>query len=625
MDNWAEKEPETVKLKFFGLGKILPYIKPYRKTAALLCVLLVGDSLCSLAVPLFQRYAIDVFIAGRSLSGFPAFVALFLAVLVSQMVFGGVWARLAINIEMFVGRDLKRTGFNHLQTLSFTYFNQNAVGYIHARVMNDTNRIASMLSWGVVDSLWSLVTLLGSFGIMLRLHWKLALIVIAIMPFAIVIGSLFQKKLIAWNRRVREINSRITGNFNEGITGAKTTKTLVIEGKIDGEFRAATAEMHSTAVRTSRFSALFISTTTFLTVLSISLVLYYGGQLTREGLMLIGTLSAFTSYALSLINPIQNLAGLLTELITTQVNIERFTRLLATKPDITDRPEVVAKYGDVFAPKRENWEPIKGDIEFRDVSFRYPDGTENVLEHFSLHVPAGACVAIVGETGAGKSTLVNLVCRFYEPSEGQILLDGRDTRERSQLWLHENIGYVLQSPHLFSGSVRENLLYGRPDATDEEIAAAVRAVSAEGIIERLEQGYDTDVGESGDLLSTGEKQLLSFARAILANPRIFVLDEATSSVDTLTEQLIQRAIERLLSGRTSFLIAHRLSTIRRADLILVVRAGKIVEQGSHEELLARRGYYHALYTQQYEEEATSELLERALGAAAPPPASPPGE
>ncbi|MDR2514047.1 MAG: ABC transporter ATP-binding protein/permease [Christensenellaceae bacterium] len=609
MNNWTEREDEPVKLKFFGLGKILPYLRPYRGVTVLICLLILVDGFCSLAVPLFQRYAIDVFIAEKTLDGFPAFVGGFLGVLLLQVAASVIWVKNAINVEMFVGRDLKRAGFNHLQTLSLTYFNQNAVGYILARVMNDTNQIARMLSWGVVDSLWALVSIMGSFAIMLGLNWRLALAVMAVMPIAVVVGGFFQGKLVVWNRRVRELNSRITGNFNEGITGAKTTKTLVVEEKIEREFRAATADMRKTAVRSARFGALFISITTFLVVLSIALVLYYGGQLTREGLMLIGTLSAFTNYALSLVNPIQNLAGFITELITTQVNIERFTGLLATKPGIADSPKVLQKYGDAFEPKRENWEPIKGDIEFQDVSFRYPDGDENVLEHFNLKVPAGACVAIVGETGAGKSTLVNLVCRFYEPSEGRILIDGRDYRERSQLWLHENIGYVLQSPHLFSGSVRENLLYGRPDATDGEIAAAVRAVGAEGIIERLERGYETDVGESGDLLSTGEKQLLSFARAILADPRIFVLDEATSSVDTLTERLIQQAIDRLLAGRSSFLIAHRLSTIRRADLILVVQAGKIVEQGSHEALLAKRGDYYTLYTQQYEEEATSELLE----------------
>ena len=275
---------------------------------------------------------------------------------------------------------------------------------------------------------------------------------------------------------------------------------------------------------------------------------------------------------------------------------------------MADTPEVIAKYGDSFQPKKENWEPIRGDIAFEDVSFRYPDGDEYVLEHFNLEIPFGSNIAIVGETGAGKSTLVNLVCRFFEPTEGRVLIDGRDARERSQLWLHSAIGYVLQTPHLFSGTIRENLLYGNPDATEEQIREALKLVSADEVVARMEKGIDTDVGEGGDMLSTGEKQLISFARAILADPRILVLDEATASVDTLTEQKIQNAIDTIIRGRTSLVIAHRLSTVRDADLILVVNDGKIVEQGKHEELLAAKGPYWRLYTRQYEDETTSSIL-----------------
>ena len=309
-----------------------------------------------------------------------------------------------------------------------------------------------------------------------------------------------------------------------------------------------------------------------------------------------------------MMEPLRWLVDVISDLITTQVNIERFTNLLAVKSDVVDTPEVVEKYGDSFNPNRENWEPIRGDITFRDVTFRYPDGEENVLEHFSLHIPFGTHLAIVGETGAGKSTLVNLVCRFYEPTEGQLLIDGRDARERSQLWLHSAIGYVLQTPHLFSGTIRENLLLGKADATEEEMLAAIRAVSAESVIAHLEKGLDTDVGEGGDLLSTGEKQLISFARAVLADPRILILDEATASVDTITEAKIQTAMERITAGRTCLMIAHRLSTVRNADMILVVRDGKIVEQGNHEELLSLGGYYRDLYTRQYEDETTAQIL-----------------
>ena len=296
--------------------------------------------------------------------------------------------------------------------------------------------------------------------------------------------------------------------------------------------------------------------------------------------------------------PVQNVIQTLAAFISIQVNIERFTKLLEEKSDVADSKEVIEKYGDNFTAKKENWEPLHGDVEFRDVSFRYPDGKELVLDHFNLKVQQGTNVAIVGETGAGKSTLVNLVCRFYEPTSGQVLIDGKDVRLRSQLWLHSSIGYVLQSPHLFSGTVRDNLRYGKPDASDEEIWQALHTVAAEYVVRKMDKGLDSEVGEGGDLLSTGEKQLLSFARAILADPRLLILDEATASIDTVTEKAIQDAIRTVIKGRTSFVIAHRLSTITNADIILAVKDGKIVEQGTHAQLMARKGYYYELYMQQ---------------------------
>ena len=307
------------------------------------------------------------------------------------------------------------------------------------------------------------------------------------------------------------------------------------------------------------------------------------------------------SYALGLLEPVQNVIVTISELISVQVNVERFFKLLGTESDVADTPEVIEKYGDTFNPKKENWEPLHGDIKFEDVSFMYPDGDEYVLEHFNLDVPQGTNVAIVGETGAGKSTLVNLVCRFFKPTAGKILIDGRDAADRSQLWLHSNIGYVLQTPHLFSGTVRDNLKYGKPDATEEEIWKALKLVSADGIVKRMEKGLDSDVGEDGDMLSTGEKQLLSFARAILADPKILVLDEATASIDTVTEKAIQDAIVTVTKGRTSFVIAHRLSTIVDADIILVVQDGKIIERGTHKQLMEAKGYYHELFTRQFAE------------------------
>jgi len=438
---------------------------------------------------------------------------------------------------------------------------------------------------------------------MMMLNIRLALIIMIVVPFIAVLTVYFQNKILRWNRKVRSINSRITGAYNEGITGARTSKTMVIEEKNYKDFTGITDEMYKASVHTSMLNAIYIPSILFFSSMAAALVLMRGGYLVMNDLIQFGTLSAFISYALGIFEPIQQLARLAADFVSTQANIERVTGLLEREPDIVDPPEVVAKYGDSFVGKRENWEPIRGDIEFEDVSFKYPDGGDYVLRHFNLKIPAGTTVAIVGETGAGKSTLVNLACRFFEPTEGRVLIDGVDYRERSQLWLHSNIGYVLQNPHLFSGTIRDNIRYGRLEATEEEIHEAARKVSADTVVKKLDKGYDSDVGEGGDRLSTGEKQLISFARAVLADPRIFVLDEATSSIDTQTELLIQNAISHLLANRTSFLIAHRLSTIRQADLILVVRDGKIIEQGTHEELLAMKGYYHSLYNKQFMEEA----------------------
>ncbi len=605
-----DEQKEYVSLPWFGINKLLPYLKPYRRI--IFCMIFLGltGGLVDIVLPLFQRYALNQFIAAGTLTTLGSFIAVYIMVLAFQVVANTSSAYQACQIEMYVGRDMKRASFDHLQTLAFSYYNQNSVGYIHARVMSDTNRIGSLVSWGLMDGIWNMSYILGAVVVMLTINFKLAMWVLAIVPLTALAAAFFQKKLVILNRRIREINSQITGNFNEGITGAKTTKTLVIEEKMEQDFDETTAEMKRTSVHAMHYRALFSSMISFSSSIALAVVLWRGGIITLQGVIEIGTLSVFMSYALGLMEPVQWIVRAVSDLITVQVNVERFTRLMETESDVRDTPEVVARYGDSFEPLRKNWEPLHGDITFEDVSFKYPDGDEYVLEHFDLHVPQGTNVAIVGETGAGKSTLVNLVCRFFEPTSGRILIDGKDARERSQLWLHSNIGYVLQTPHLFSGTVLENLRYGNPDATMEQIEAAVKSVSADAVIARMDKGYDSDVGEGGDLLSTGEKQLLSFARAILADPRIFVLDEATSSIDTVTEKLIQDAIEHLMKGRTSFVIAHRLSTIRQADVILVVHDGKIVEQGTHSELIAKKGAYYNLYTRQFQEEAVEDAFER---------------
>ena len=586
---------------FFGIPLIMPYVRQYVPTVALMIFLGALSSLADTVFPLFNSWALDHFVADRNLHGLPVFLGLYLLLMVLQELDNYYCLYQCGRVEVLIDHDLRNAAFEHLQTLSFSYFNQNSVGYIHARTMSDTERIGELLAWRMMDVVWNVSYILFATVVMIVVNLRLALCVLVVVPVAVAAIMYFQKKIVEDNRIVREINSRITGNFNEGITGMRSIKTMRIEDVMRRGFASETDKMKHASVQTVRHSAMLTSLITLLSSLALALVLWGGGALTMEGIVRIGTLSVFMSYAVGMLSPVQQIINSLSSLISIQVNIERFTGLIAEVPDVVDTPEVIEKYGDNFHAKKENWEPLHGEVEFRDVSFMYPDGNEMVLEHFNLKVPQGTNVAIVGETGAGKSTLVNLACRFYEPTQGRILIDGRDARDRSQLWLHSSIGYVLQTPYLFSGTVRDNLRYGRQDATDEEILEALRVASAVFIVDRMEKGLDSEVGEGGSLLSTGEKQLLSIARAILADPRILVLDEATSSVDTVTEKAIQDAIAAVIRGRTSFVIAHRLSTIVGADVILAVRDGRIVEQGTHGDLMRRKGYYYQLYTRQYEE------------------------
>lgn len=605
-----EKTPQRTHLKWFGIPRLLPFLRPHRGLFVMLFVFGLAGSASEILYPLFQRYAIDRYIAEGTLDTLPWFVLSYVGVMVLSALSVYLSNTGSAKLEVRVAHDMRRTCFRHLQTLSFSYFNQNSVGYIHARVMSDTSRIGTLISWSCIDGVYNLTYAVGAAAVMLSVNRRMALLVLAVVPLFALTVTLFQRKLLPLNRRVREINSQITGDFNETITGAETVKTLNAQRRMETGFLARTGEMRRAATSAARWRALFGSAITFASSLALALVLWRGGILTEQGVLEIGTLSVFVSYALGIMEPVRWLIDALSDLITTQVNIERVTDLIATQSDVADSPAVVDRYGDTFRPKPENWEPLVGDIAFDDVTFRYPDGDVNVLEHFNLQVPHGTNVAIVGETGAGKSTLVNLVCRFFEPTSGRVLIDGRDARERSQLWLHRNIGYVLQTPHLFSGTVRENLLYGNPDATEADILRALRRVSAEEIVARMDNGLDSEVGEGGDRLSTGEKQLISFARALLADPKILILDEATASIDTITEQKIQAAIGEVIAGRTSFVIAHRLSTIRHADVILVVSDGQIIERGTHEALMAQKGAYYELYTRQFEEDATRRTLDR---------------
>ena len=603
-------EQEYNKPFSFSLWKkLFPFITPYKWRLLLVSTFMLISAIIDASIPLFQKYALDNFITTNSLSGLFLFTVIYLFVIIFQIFVVLIFSIHTMYADLSLGKDMKRACFIKLQELSFSYYNTTPVGYTHTRIMIDTMKIATSVTWTSVDILWQLFYIGAVLTAMFLLNVKLTLIVITVIPILAILTLFFQKKILHYNRKTQKQNSKITNAYNEGITGQKTLKTLVLEEQVYTDFQHHTKQMYQASIKSSIMTALYIPLILFISSIVMALVLSEGSSMATEKILEIGTLSVFVTYALSIFEPIQQIARIAAEFIATSANIERVFDLLEQEPDIVDSPEVIAKYGTVFHPKRENWEPIIGDIEFKNVWFQYPDGYEYVLQDFSLKIPAGTTVAIVGETGAGKSTLVNLACRFFEPTSGEILIDGINYKERSSLWLHSNIGYVLQHPHLFSGTIRENILYGSLQATDEQIEAAAKSVHADTVIQKLENGYDSEVLESGDSLSTGEKQLISFARAILTDPCIFILDEATSSIDTHTEALIQEATAHLLKNRTSFIIAHRLSTIKQADLILVVSNGQVIEQGNHKELLSKKGHYYDLYKNQFDEENISKLLD----------------
>jgi len=593
----------------FGIWKkMLPFVLLQKKWLVRCGLLMLSVALVDVLLPLILGYAIRHNIQPRSAEGIWKLLAAAVVLMTAQAINVRFFVALGIKSEMGITIALRNAVFFHLQKLGISYYNKTPVGYMMARTHSDTGRIGDLVAWGLIDFSWSVFYCIGVIIAMFIVHWKMAIIVCTtIIPLSL-LTWFFQKRILVVNRIMRKLNSKMTGAMNEGITGARAVKVLVAEEQCLAEYNSITDEYRVHANRMARLKATFFPTVFFIGSAATAMVLGYGGwEIAVMGADL-AILAIFLQYAGGFFDPVQNIANILTEFISAQANVERVCGLLEQSPNITEKPEVIEKYGDTFNPKKENWEPLTGDVEFKNVTFKYPDGTENVLEHFNLHVPRGTYAAIVGETGAGKSTLVNLVCRFFEPTDGEILVDGIDYRERSQLWLHSNLGYVLQTPHLFTGTIRDNIRYGRLDAGDDEVEAAAKSVHADKVITKLEKGFDTEVGEGGDRLSSGEKQLISFARAVLANPRLFILDEATSSVDTETEMLLQDAIHQLLENRTSFVIAHRLSTIRNADVILVVQNGKIIERGTHSELMQHRGHYYDLYTRQFEEEAEEEAL-----------------
>jgi ATP-binding cassette subfamily B protein len=590
-EDFFDEEDFQGKIDRNIIKRIFQFAMPYRNWFfAFICFTLLTTLMDSIQV-ILNKYLIDQAILTGSKSEAVRIVRYYgLTILVQAVsVFGFVY--IAGMIGERIWYDLRQKMFTHLQKLSLSYFSVTPVGWIMSRVNSDSYRISDLVTWGLVDSSFAIVNILVSLGFMLAINWQMALIVLAITPIMIVTAWQFRLRILKEYRNVRRLNSKVTGSYNENISGIRVIKGLLREQENLREFNELTSPMFQSAYRAARLNALFLPCIQILSAVALASIILLSQKKIDSGMITIGGIQAFINYVTSMLWPVQDLARVYGEMQQSIASGERIFTLLDTEPVIRDS-------ADAYEP-----ESIAGDIEFDHVSFYYDDGDGTpVLEDFSLKVRQGEVIALVGSTGGGKSTIVNLLCRFYEPKKGVIRINGNDYKTYKMESIQSRIGMVLQVPHLFSGTIRENLQYGNLNASDDQLHEAAKAAGADEFIQSLPNGYDEQVGENGNLLSVGQKQLISLARAILANPELFIMDEATSSVDTITENLIQKGMEQLMKGRTSFIIAHRLSTIKRADRIIVIEDGRIIEEGTHNGLLKQKGKYYHLYTQQFRQE-----------------------
>ena len=603
-EHYFEEEEFTTDFNGRTITRILAQTRPHWKWVAGFLIAIILTAFLDAYMTFLSKRIIDEGILAGDRQALAGIVRTYGSLILVQAVFVFSFIYLTGVLGERVRYDLRKKLFDHLQNLSLSYYSRTPVGWIMSRVTSDTDRVAELVTWGMLDVSWAAFNIASSAYFMFLINWKLALVVLAILPILVGVAIQFQKKILVEFRKVRKTNSKITGAYNENISGVRVVKALGREDENLAEFSQLTGEMYKAGYRAAWLSALFLPAVQIISALAVGGIAWYGGLQAQVGALTIGGIYSFLSYITFMIWPIQEMARVFAEMQQSVASAERMFSLMDAVPDVADRPGAV--------------DPgtIRGDIEFDHVDFYYEDEDSPVLDDFNLYVKQGETIALVGSTGGGKSTIVNLLCRFYEPKRGMIRIGGRDYTSLSLHAIQSRIGVVLQTPHLFSGTIRENIRYGCLDATDEEVEEAARLAGAHDFIMTLEKGYDEEVGESGNMLSTGQKQLVSLARAVLAQPEIFIMDEATSSVDTLTEALIQKGMGTLMRGRTSFVIAHRLSTIKRADRILVIEDGEVSEMGSHAELMQKRGHYYRLYTRQFRHERGEEYdLYRLTGAA----------
>ncbi len=585
-NNFFEEEEFVTQFNGQVIGRILQQARPYWKHVTVFLLLISTVAIFDAFFTYLGKLIIDEAIVPRDKVRLMQLITLYGSMLLIQAgsVFGFVF--LAGSLGQRLEYDLRRKMFNHLQSLSLSYFDRTPIGWIMSRVTSDSARIAELVTWGLINIVWAILNLTTAMTFMFIINWRLASIIMVVLPVLVTIAIYFKKKILVQFRLVRKLNSKLTGVFNENITGVRVVKALTREEQNLKEFDHLATNLYQAGYRAAWLSALFLPMVQLVGAMALGTVIWYAGGQIQVGGMTVGGLQAFVSYLTIMLFPIQDLARAYADMQSSVASAERVFSLIDAQPEIFDRPEAIDP------------DTIHGEIEFNHVDFYYDKETP-VLTDFNLKIKSGEMIALVGPTGGGKSTIVNLICRFQEPRHGVIRFDNVDYTNLTLHAIQSRIGMVLQTPHLFSGTIRENIRYGRLEATNEEVEAAAKLVHADEFISQMEKGYDEPVGENGSLISTGQKQLLSLARAVLANPRIMIMDEATSSVDTLTESLIQQGLEATLLGRTSFVVAHRLSTIKKAHRILVIEDGRIVEMGSHAQLIRAKGFYYSLYTKQF--------------------------